>query len=200
MILRLERRSEFSSFKALVQNIKDDRPRLFGEYLWYLNRIIAVIREHGDALLSQDETHRMADFAALARVIGRVLDWPEGTVDDLMLALQGERDAFINEEDPLLDVLEKWIAYRPRGGVGNVGREINVTQLATELDTLAQAMQIPWKHTQRTIAQKIRSPHIERVFHVESLSQGGHRAFRLWRHTDAKLEVIDGDPAIPEVQ
>lgn len=197
VILRLERRSEFSSFKALVQGIKDDRPRLFGEYLWYLNRIVAVLREDGDALLSQDETHRMADFAALARVVGRVLDWPEGTVDELMLALQGERDAFINEEDPLLDVLEKWIAYRPRGGVGNVGREVTAVQLATELDTLAQAMQIPWKHTQRTIAQKIRSPHIERVLHVETGNVGGHRTFKMWRHTDARLEVVDGDPALP---
>lgn len=201
VILRMERRKSFSGFDALKESIKTDRPRLFGEYLWHLNRIVAVLREQAEAP-SVDETHRMADFAALARVIAQVFEWPEGTVDDLMLALQGERDAFINEEDPLLDVLEKWIAYRPRNGVANIGREINITQLATELDTMAQAMAIPWKHTQRTLSQKMRSPHIERKFHVETRSVDSHRMFKLWRHSDAKLEVVEDDNivALPGVE
>lgn len=191
VILRMERRKTFASFDKLKESIHEDRPLLFGEYLYWINKIVAVLRE--ETTDASTETHRMADFAALARVIARVFEWPEGTVDELMLALQGERDAFINEEDPLVDVLEKWIAYRPRGGVGNVGREINIVQLMTELDTMAQALQIPWKHTQRTLAQKMRSPHIERKFHVETRSVDGHRMFRLWRHSDAKLEVVSDD-------
>ncbi len=198
VIMRLERRSEFTSFKQLKDSILADRPRLFGEYLWLLNRIVAELRAI-DGDIVQAETHRMADFAALARVVGRVLGWPDQEVDDLMYALQGERDAFINEEDPLVDVLHKWIAYRPRNAPGNIGREVTATQLCTELDTIAQGNQIPWKHTPRTIAQKIRSPHVEREFHVDQRTVNGHRVYKFRRHSDAKLEVVtDGIPHVAE--
>lgn len=199
VIMRLERRETFADFDGLKEQIKQERPRLFGEYMWHLNRIVAALRS-GEVTFAASETHRMADFAKLARVVGHVLDWPEGTVDELMLALQGERDAFINEEDPLLDVLKKWVAYRPRGAAGNIGREISLVQLATELDTLAQAMQIPWKHTQRTIGQKMRSPHLERELHIETKTVDSQRIFRIWRHTDARLEVVGDVEQLPGVE
>jgi hypothetical protein len=198
IIMRLDRRTAFGSFQQLKATMLADRPRLFGEYLFLLNRLVAVLREDGDSLI-QDETHRMADFAALARVVGRVFGWDPAEIDGLMLALQGERDAFINEEDPLVDILEKWIAYRVRStnSCPNVGREITAIQLCTELETIALGNQIPWKHTARTIGQKIRSPHIERVFHVETATVANHRTYKFWRHAD--LRAVDiGDIPITE--
>lgn len=192
VILRLDRREAFTSFQQLQQGILDDRPRLFGEYLWYVGRIIEEIR--ADTLagnVAGDSTHRMADFAALGSIVGRVLGWEPESVADLMLALQGERDAFVNEEDPLVDLLQKWVGYKSRVGPGNVGRLVQVFQLHAELETLAQAHSIQWKDSARSLAQKLRSTHIEREFRVEQVNAGGHKSYRFWRHSDTKLTMVE---------
>ena len=191
LILRLERRPDFMPMEAWKAQILADRARLLGEYLFYLNRIIAQLRadaESGDVV--ENETYRMADFAAIARVVGKVMSWDAADIKGMMMALQGERDAFVNEEDPLRDMLAMWIAYRPRNGPANVGRLVDAQTLCTELENFAQAKQIPWKHTMRTLAQKIRSPHIESEFRIETNVVNGHRVFQIWRHTDARLEVV----------
>jgi len=191
IILRLERRKIFVRFQKLQQEVLDQRGQIFGEYLWYVNRIVEELRLYGDQE-AEGETHRMADFAALGRVVARVMDWPQSEIDGLMLALQGERDAFINEEDPLVDLLHKWIAYRQKNGPSNIGRWINPMQLLPELETLAQAYTVPFKHSARSLAQKLRSPHIEREFHVETTILAGHKTYRFYRHTDPRLEVVMG--------
>jgi len=192
VILRLDRREVFTSFQQLQQGILDDRPRLFGEYLWYVGRIIEELR--ADTLagtIAGDSTHRMADFAALGSIVGRVLGWEPTVVAELMLALQGERDAFVNEEDPLVDLLQKWVGYKARVGPGNVGRLVQVFQLHAELETLAQAHSIQWKDSARSLAQKLRSTHIEREFRVEQVNAGGHKSYRFWRHNDTKLALVE---------
>jgi energy-coupling factor transporter ATP-binding protein EcfA2 len=188
LILRLERRQSFTPDSQLHRGILDNRSALLGEYLWYVNQIVAQLR--AAEIQTHGESERMADFAALGRVVGRVLGWEENAVDDLLLAMQAERDAFINEEDPLIELLRRWISYRTRTGNGNVGRSVNATQLHAELETLAQATNTLWKDSPRTLAQKLRSTHIEREFHVESAVSAGHKIFQLWRHSDARLQVV----------
>lgn len=191
LILRLDRRNSFMPMEAWKAQIAGDRARLLGEYLFYLNRVVAQLRADADSEDAvETEAYRMADFAAIARVVGKVLGWAADDVQGMMAALQGERDAFVNEEDPLRDMLAKWITYRPRNGPANVGRLVDAQTLCTELESFAQAGQIPWKHTMRTLAQKIRSPHIESEFRIETNVVNGHRVFQIWRHTDARLEVV----------
>ncbi|RUV28374.1 hypothetical protein EOD29_34590, partial [Mesorhizobium sp. M1A.T.Ca.IN.004.03.1.1] len=67
----------------------------------------------------------MADFAAIGRIVAKVCEWPEGTLESLMTALQAERDAFINEEDPLVRLLHTWIGHKYRAGKSNIGRVID---------------------------------------------------------------------------
>lgn len=193
MILRLERRAQFVSFRTLETQIRAERTKLLGEYIWYVNKIVASIRRYAHERI--EEMSRMADFATFARAVADVFSWPEGAVDDLMAALQSERDAFINEEDPLVELLHKWITYTPRvgerAGRSSIGRTINVQTLFTELEVLAQADGIVWYKSPRMLAQKIRSPHVEREFTVKILPQDGHRVYRIWRKGDPVLEVVD---------
>lgn len=198
IVLRLERRKEFRRLELLEQEILNDRSTLLGEYLWYVNRIVAELRSSADASNAIDETHRMADFSALARVVSRVLAWPEGAVESLMDAITRERDAFINEEDPFLGLLVQWVEYRTRAGLANRGRLVSPLELNAELEGFAQAKTIPWKHTVRTITQKLRSPHIEREIRVETHTITGQRMYRLWRASDPIMAVIDGGIAITE--
>lgn len=192
IILRLEKRVAFRRFERLEREILDDRSLLFGEYLWYCNRIVAELRASAIDDADIEETFRMADFAALARVVGRVLSWPEDAVPDLMLALQRERDAFINESDPLVNLLERWVVYKTRAGFGNVGRMVSALELNAELETLAGAASIPWKYTANALAQKLRSPHVERALRIEASNVNGTKMYRLWRHSDPRIAIIDG--------
>lgn len=189
VILRLERRDRFVRFAALEQDIKDNRPQIVGEYLYYVNKIVAEIRA-GALKTQDDEANRMADFASLARIVGRVLEWEEGAVEDLLAAMQGEQAAFINEEDPLADLLHKWLAYKPRNAAGNIGREINLFALHQELESLAEAQGIPFYKSARMLAQKLRSPHIDRDFIVQMLSPDGRKSYRIWRKSDARLTSV----------
>lgn len=198
VILRFDRRTSFRRMEALERDILDDRARLLGEYLWYVGRIVDVIREGHDA--EEDEIYRMADFASFARIVGRVLRWSREAVDGMLRALQAERDAFLIEEDPLIDLINEWLAYqlsaraqqRTASRTTNRGRLINVFQLCSELEILATARALPWKETPRTLPLKLRAPHMEGAFHIELHKLGGHNAFRIWRKDDPRLEVVDG--------
>lgn len=189
VILRLERRDRFIRFAALEQEIKDARPQILGEYLYYVNKIVAEIR--GGALKGQDdEANRMADFASLARIVGKVLEWEPDAVEQLLAAMQGEQAAFINEEDPLTDLLHQWLTYKPRNAQGNIGREMSLFALHQELEVIADAKGIQFYKSARMLAQKLRSPHIDRDFIVQMLVPDGRKSYRIWRKTDARLTSV----------
>lgn len=190
IILRLERRKTFTEWNSIESNILADRPQLLGEYLYYVGKIIVELRARSG--VRQPEPYRMADFAAFGRVVGRVLGWSNDDVDRLMQALQAERDAFANEEEPLIDLLRRWVAYKPRNGPAHAGRLLNAFQLHAELDSFAQMSSTTWKDSPRTLVQKLKSSQIEREFHVEKLMVNGQPAFRIWRQTDARLQVVEG--------
>ncbi len=189
IVLRLERRVDSKSFQDLRREIEQLRPQIFGEYLYYVNRIVAEIRAGAlDDIAS--EQFRMADFATFARIVARVLEWEEDAVDELLSAIQGEQAAFINEEDPLIDVLYKWIDYAPKNGPRNVGRDVPINTLFHELESIAQSYSITFYKSARMLAQKLRSPHIERDFIVQMLAPDGHKSYRIWRKTDPRLTVV----------
>lgn len=193
LILRLDRRPGFRRFQALQADVLAQRPRLLGEFLYYLNLIVREIRNGALEEAPEDETHRMADFAALARVVGRVLEWEVDAIAAMMNALQDERDAFINEEDPLVELLHKWIVYRPKGN-SNIGRDVPLANLFAELESLAQidGIEKTWYKTPRALAQNLRSSHVAKDFVVELHGNGGHKSYRIWRHTDPRLEIVPG--------
>jgi hypothetical protein len=196
IILRLTRRETFTSFNTLQQEVLSLRPQLLGEYIWYINEIVHQLRVYAD-VTAQDETTRMADFAGFARVIGEQLHWTTEAVDGLLAALAAERDAFINEDDPLVDLLHKWIAHR-NGGFSNIGRERTLHELHAELDSMAKAHDIVYYKSARTLAQNIRSPHISRDFDVEISVRDSRKVYKIWRKTDPRLASIPFSPALNE--
>lgn len=188
IILRLERWASFTPTSVLERAIIEQRPALLGEYLHTLGRIVELIRGRGFAI--DNERFRMSDFAALARVVGAVLEWPEGSVDDMLSSLQGERDAFINEDDPLVDLLGLWVGYKSKFAPSNIGRLVTGPQLHSELETFAQGNNVAWKDSPRTLAQKLRSTHIEREFRIEITTLHSQKHYQIWRHSDARLELV----------
>lgn len=198
VILRFDRRTTFTRMAKLERQIIADRARLLGEYIWYVGRIVDVLRE-GAHDNDADEKYRMADFVSFGRVVGRVLGWAQDAVDDLMRALQAERDAFLIENDTLVELLGEWllqqfnpVAARRLGTASNRGRLISVFDLATELEGRAEIRGLPWKETPRTLQQKLHASHIEAEFRIEEHKVKGQAAFRIWRKSDLTLEVVGG--------
>jgi len=190
IIIRLERRDNFRRFEALRHEILDMRPQLLGEYIWYVNEIVEYLRTtNGDA--EENETTRMADFAAFARAVGAVLHWSRDDVSDLMTALASERDAFICEEDPLVELLHKWIVHRARGYC-SIGREVTLFELYNEVKFVADSDGIAFYKSARMLAQKIRSPHVAREFDVEINIRDRQKTYKFWRKDDPRLTPIDG--------
>jgi len=188
IVIRLERRGTFRPFERLRDEILNERPQLLGEYLYKVGQIIDVLRQTADE--DHEEVHRMADFASFGRAVGQVLGWDPEAVVDLMAALQRERNAFVNEEDPLVDLLDRWVNYTPRSGQRNAGRIVTIYQLHGELEGFASADGIPFKYSTRSLAQKLRSPNLESSVRVETIPWNNQKAYRIYRATDPKLEVV----------
>lgn len=195
LILSFDRRLTFRRMARLESDITEERAQLLGEYLWYVGRIVDVLREGGTDD-EADEKYRMADFAAFTRVVGRVFGWSKEAVDGLLVAMQAKRDAFLLEEDPLIDLITEWIEYQYNAKSSrrtNRGRLISIFDLASELETFAVERSLPWKESPRTLKLKLRAPHVEAAFTIEQLTANGHAAFRIWKKGDPRLEVIDGN-------
>ncbi|MEX2717499.1 MAG: ATP-binding protein [Candidatus Sigynarchaeota archaeon] len=141
LIIRLERRvGDFGATDQLAEFVRSKRPTLQGEWLYWLNEIVRELRQPQPVVTSP---YRMADFARLAHLIGRVLDRPNGppgnwspeAIDEMLGALQAERDALIVEEgDQLVDLIDKWLDIE-----SNQGRDVRIADLHRELHAIARA-------------------------------------------------------------
>lgn len=193
ILIRLERRSTFTNQARLEDEVASLRGKLLGEYLYHLNRIVAILADPSQIPQSDDDSAlRMADFSLMARLVGKVLSWGDADITDMLLALQSERDAFINEDDPLVEILTDWLAYRV-GGRYNIGRVVTLSELFADLEGMAQATQKPFYKSAKILAQKMRSPHIESEFIVIANNVKGRRTYQMWRRTDPRLSVVDAD-------
>lgn len=149
LIMRLERRHDnFTAAEVLFGQILADRDLILGEYLYYLNAIVAEIRK---GLPTVSSAYRMADFARLAHVIGPVLGFSSDSVDQMLQSMQHERDELTNERNPLTDLLDKWLE-----DTRNNGRSIRLVDLHSELSALAQKHHIHFYRTSKTLGKRLR--------------------------------------------
>lgn len=141
LILRLERREDKDGYlgaNALFDRVLANRDEIFGEWLTWLNEIVAELRLNPAPTPTRA---RMADFAHLAHVIGRVLarpggppgDWSPEAIEEMLDTMQHERNALVIEGDPLIDLIDRWLET-----ASNQGREVRVADLHRELANLAR--------------------------------------------------------------
>lgn len=142
LILRLERREERNGYigaNTLFERTLADRDEIFGEWLSWLNEIVNELRKHPRPRPTKS---RMADFAHIAHIIGRVLarpggptgNWSPEAIDEMLECMQHERNALVIEGDPLIDLVDRWLNTE-----SNQGREIRVADLHRELSNIARA-------------------------------------------------------------
>lgn len=135
---------------ALLGRVTELRPRLYGEYLWYLNRIVRElkqVRESDDAPIQ----HRMADFARFAHIAGRVLGFDRGQVEAALGQQVTGRLQLTSDGDVLLEVLDRWLDI-------NNGRQISPGTLYAELNHLALSLHLTFYKNLRTLVDRLRRP------------------------------------------
>ena len=142
LIIRLERREDKDGYlgaEALFEQARADRDEIFGDWLTWLNEIVAELRKNPRSKLTKS---RMADFAHIAHVIGRVLarpggpkgNWSPEAIDEMLECMQHERNALVIEGDPLNDIIDRWLEV-----ASNQGREVRVSDLHRELSNIARS-------------------------------------------------------------
>jgi hypothetical protein len=141
LILKLERRADKAGYTPANQLFEQAtywRPELQGEWLYWLNEIVRELQRPQQMTSSK---YRMADFAHLAHLIGRVLnqpagppgDWTPEAIEEMLAAMQSERDALVTEGDMTIELIDKWLDTS-----SNQGREIKIADLHRELGALAK--------------------------------------------------------------
>jgi hypothetical protein len=159
LILRLERRQERAGYlgaDTLFERIRANRDEIFGEWLMWLNEIVAELRRNTAAVTTKS---RMADFAHLAHVIGRVLarpggpagDWSPEAIEEMLDMMQTERNSLVIENDPLVELLDRWLDHAP-----NQGREIKINDLHRELAALAKLTGTTTFRSPKALASRLR--------------------------------------------
>jgi len=204
LIIRLERRQDRANYlplSMLMDQIHQHRAVLYGEWLYYLNEIVARLRAR---TVDAPVAHRLADFAHLAHVVAAVLNdetraytpalrnfasdyatlqeqfdaapddytrhavrlvmvqreiehrAAEDTllfnVEEMLHAAQEERDVLASENEPLIDVLFKWM-----DNTQNHGRAVRAVDLFRELAEIAQKEQWRFCKSVKALASKLRT-------------------------------------------
>ena len=195
LVLRLEPLRTKIPQGQLEARLLGLRPKLLGEYLYYANKIVEVIRS-GFLDEIRNEKLRMADFAAFARVVGIVLGWTDAEIEEMFDAIQLESAALTEETDPLTEVLSAWLGYQSRDGrYSNVGRKVTLNALYSELKSFAQSLGVEdWYDKPRILRDRLKGPNLSRNFRIESAPNPintSQHLYMIWRATDPKLTLVD---------
>ena len=155
LIIRLERREGRGGFlpaTMIFDKLRAQRQKLFGEWLYYVDQIVAALRMHPPYPPDVGQ-HRMASFAKFAYVAGPVLGFPSTLVAEMLAALQSERRALITENDVTVELIDKWLDT-----TSNQGREVRTADLHPELVEVAERMKVKYiQHNSRSLALHIRN-------------------------------------------
>lgn len=188
MVLRLESRfgrggPGGDSVTDLTAQVTRDRGEIYGEWLYYLNRVVAALRLEP----RRRTTSRMGDFEMFAYAACRALGWQSTVVvPDLMAALGRERTAFAAEADIVLDVVSEWMGYP-----ANEGRAVGLRDLFRELSTLADDNRKPFVKTPQALAQRLRAPHIRFMFDIDERVAGDKRIYQIFPSASVNTDPVN---------
>lgn len=178
IVLRMEKRPKDRQGAAddILRRISDERALIYGEYLYYLNRIVAALHRQRTYQLS----HRMADFEKFAFAVGEAFNWPLEHVRNVMDAVQRERTAFAAENDIIVELLDVWVERD-----GNDQREVAARDLFHELRIMAELDGKMFVKTPQALAQRLRAPHVNERFLIHTGLDRDRKLYRIARSLGA---------------
>lgn len=139
LILRLDRRAGFHAELPILTKIEEQRSKLFGEWLYNLNRIVADLKNTAENT-DIAEIWRLADCERFFRKIGQVLEYSNEFIDAALVAQNEERKEFSTENEPLIDLIEQWLIKYP----AQEGQFQSAADLYAKLSLFSEDSRIKW--------------------------------------------------------
>lgn len=172
LVLRMNRRRGGDSARDITTRITSMRAAIYGEWLYYLNRVVAALNSEPP----RRTTSRLGDYEMFAYAACRALGWQSTrVVPALMSALNRERATFAAETDTVLDVVGEWLTFP-----SNAGRALSIRALFKELSSFAATDGKPFVKTPQALAQRLQAPHVRLVCNVHTFIKGDHRMYQLY--------------------
>ncbi|MDZ4821585.1 MAG: bifunctional DNA primase/polymerase [Planctomycetota bacterium] len=108
LLIDVERRKDFIPESDLLAKLDQQRPRIWGELLTTLNKMVYELRQpHSKQPLS----HRLADWAQLAILFAPLLGIAD--VEQKLKDMESSKTEFALLDHPVVQGLEDWIAINP---------------------------------------------------------------------------------------
>jgi hypothetical protein len=143
---------------------------------------VAAAAAAGPAADSFESALRMADFGCFALAVGRAAGQRD-QVRQLLAKLSGAQVTFTLDNDPLVNLIEQWLAA---DGGKNDGREVSTADLAGDLMTLAHQRGIRAEDLGNTQKLGMKLTHLkdalgERFGMTERRGHANERLMRFYR-------------------
>jgi hypothetical protein len=173
VILRLEERRQTTDPESLMDNVREMRPKLMGEWLYNLNNILLAVHD----VPAGGYTDRLAAWNRYVRATERAFGWTSSA--GILEKAQAERHAMTIEDDPLIDLLDRWLE-----NAENHDRAINANDLHAELTTIALTTNVnveAFYPNGRAMAQRLRFARsaLERQFKIQT--HVGHKSTMIYQ-------------------
>jgi hypothetical protein len=138
LVLRTERRQQFTPEEVQLQLIARNRNALWTELLCTLNRIVKHLRNRQSE--ARQVTFRMADFANVALSVAETQGY-EAEARAVFQKLEAGRSDLLLADEPIAICLQTWLE-RPE----NPGRGMTSGALAAELGAIGAGSGVAWPH------------------------------------------------------
>jgi hypothetical protein len=152
--LRLKRMEDFVAESELLAAVQENRSALLQSIMLDVALAATALRTK-QAGQSRKSNFRMADFADFAFHIAPVVS-TSATMDAVLRRLGDQQVAVTAEDDPLLELVDRWLADDDRHI--NIERELSLSQFGSELEEVAGSEPIPWdRGNQKSFGQYFRA-------------------------------------------
>jgi hypothetical protein len=151
LIMRVGRIKKFKSEKRMLSDVRKNRDLIMSEVIRHLQEVVQALRDYKDT--EDDVTFRMADFAEFALTVAKHAKFYD-QVKIIFEKLTLEQSYFTLEDDPILDLLFKWVP-------ANQEREVTAAELCKELTVLAinNNIEFPYEEKVQSFAQRLNNLH-----------------------------------------
>jgi hypothetical protein len=147
LIMRVGRVRNFKSERHMIAQVLKDRDFIMSEVVRHLQEVVCALRDYKNN--KKDVAFRMADFAEFALTVAHYAERYD-QVKIILRKLALEQTYFTLEDDPIFDLLFKWVPE-------NQGREVTAAELCNELSALAikYKIEFPYEDKVQSFAQRL---------------------------------------------
>lgn len=146
LLFRVSRRADFGVEPEISTA---DRNRFFQAMTVIIQSVLTSVREGKRPAKSP---YRLADWSTMAFLIGISVGWPVDEMEALMSATEWLRTDLQADEDPLVDLIARWMAESDM----REGKTYRAAELVTEWNTILEKERAKIRYHSKWVGRKIK--------------------------------------------